>query len=185
MSDILTILQDAERDNMTGNKNAAIKKYSIIASMLPLVASALFNRGVCYHYIGQLDAARDDILKSACIDTKYYSLARNEGLGKYVEDLSENVINLNTDANAINVEDFGENRATFWPDGMNINSISDFYRATVKKIIAAIPNVEAFIDRSSVIMTFGSCFAVNLGRALVARGFNVENTLIPEDVNGR
>ncbi|MBY3757582.1 GSCFA domain-containing protein [Azospirillum formosense] len=165
-----------------GDPVAAAAALTPIVENARLLADALFHRGLAMHRLGDFQKARHDIVQAARIDLGFYTLGRNLGLGGYLTELSGPVTEVGEGV-YIHEGTAGRQQARLWPVEMNISEIVQLRRHAQRELVDLLPHRERFLSPGDKVITFGSCFAVNIGRSLTRLGLDVLNYLIPEDIN--
>lgn len=165
-----------------GQEDAA---FSLIAQAVAYdceYAEAFYLLGRFHLRRGDPSSASVMFRRAVELDLSFYTRLRNDGLGSFTEFASGKVVEVQpNDSPAEGLqEEQGRKSATFWPDTLKISSVNQ-----LTPIIESMVGVggDRFLQKNTKAMTLGSCFAVNVGRALTTAGIDVFNTLIPEDVN--
>src|SRR5262249_54062626 len=70
-----------------------------------------------------------------------------------------------------------------WNVPWQLTTREDYQQAAGALFDEALPPLETVDRATSSVCTFGSCFAANLARVMIARGLNASNLLIEESIN--
>lgn len=70
-----------------------------------------------------------------------------------------------------------------WDVSPRTETKTDFMAEARWVLDCALPGIEKADRRTSSVCTFGSCFAANLARMMIAQGMNASNLLIEESIN--
>ncbi|MDR3441045.1 GSCFA domain-containing protein [Telmatospirillum sp.] len=160
----------------SGNSQAAEDALREITDLSDAFAYALMYRGINLVRCGHKSGGEQLLTKSAYLNSSCQQYILQMGLLKNISSFFGNVQEVN-----IGTEPFeARNVISRWPGNININNIDEFREFISNNVISHYSDNEKFIDMDSSFVTLGSCFAINIGRALTARGFKVNNNAIDE-----
>lgn len=147
-----------------------------------LLAGAFFARATVYKEVGATAEALKMFEKAAQMDISYHIKALAAGLITEQEDVGPN--NLHVDKGVEGFHFFERNlegKLSIFPTSIKIRDMADL-EVWARNILAADRgDHQRFLDVGSNVVTMGSCFSSNLGRALKNRGCIVNSGFFQDD----
>jgi hypothetical protein len=178
LEDVQRFLTHALEDGVSAFKRGEMQtvedQLGPIVHLAKIFASAMMYRGMTHARCGLRDSAVDHLEKSSFLDASCQNEIQREGYNNYVNGFFGNRKLFAQTGEAIHdpgKQAWGVSR---WPnEELSIKNTDELKKAIYEYIVPSVAMYPPFIDKTSSVVTLGSCFAQHIGRALLNRGIRV------------